>query len=180
MYHVAPAIDSRDAWDELQRWLPEMLARLLSSEPFHRENRPPDGQRGVYLFSEDGRHLYVGRTGITARTRRARIEPSTSFRSRFDQHTQDGSPPWSAPFAMRLAREEAAARGIEAPGDWWKSREDHPDLLELFLAAKRRIADRMQTRVIAFDDDGLGTRSLVAEAYVHAMLGTPYNDFSPS
>jgi hypothetical protein len=179
-YDVAPAIDSQGAWEALQRWLPGILESLLDSERFNRQNRPPAGQRGVYLFSEDGQHLYVGRTGITARTRRTGKEPSTGFRTRFDQHTQDGRPPWSAPFAMRLARDHAVRRNVHVPADWWRAREDHPEVLAMFLAAKRRIADTMEMRVIAFDDDELGIKSLVAEAYVHAMLRTPYNDFSPS
>lgn len=179
-YEVAPAIDSRRAWAELQAWLPEMLDRLCHSEVFDRRHRPSAEQRGIYLFSEEGDDLYVGRTGITARTRRAGTAPSTSFRSRFDQHTQDGQPPWSAPFAMRLARAEAAQRDIPVPGDWWSNRKDHLELLELFRAAKHRIADHMEMRIVSFDDDELGIRSTIAEIYAHAMLGTPYNDFSPS
>jgi hypothetical protein len=95
-YAVAPPIDTPQEWDVLQAWLPEMLERRRDSEVFHRGHRPPRNQRGVYLFTDHGRHLYVGRTGITARTRL------------------------------------------------------------------------------------LGIRSTITETYVHAMLGTPYNDFSPS
>lgn len=106
--------------------------------------------------------------------------PSTSFRSRFDQHTQDGRPARSVPFAMRLAHEEAARRGIAVPSNWWREREENPELLEIFTAAKRVIADQMEMRIVGFDDDALGVRSSIAEIYVHVMLGTPYNDFSPS
>jgi hypothetical protein len=81
---------------------------------------------------------------------------------------------------MRLAREQAAEQGIDVPPGWWANRAQHPLLLALFLAAKRPIADDMQMRIVAFDDDELGIRSTIAETYVHAMLGTPYNDFSPS
>jgi hypothetical protein len=179
-YEVAPAIDSGEAWNELQAWLPDMLQLLIESGIYDRSRRPPADQRGVYLFTEAGRHLYVGRTGITTRTRRAGTTPSTSFRARFDQHTQDGRPPWSAPFAMRLAREQARDVGIELVPNWWRARADHPDLLELFTTAKRRIADGMEMRVVAFADDALGIRSTVAEIYAHAMLGTAHNDFSPS
>ena len=179
-YAVAPPIDTPQAWDALQAWLPEMLDRLRRSEVFHRDHRPPRDQRGVYLFTKESRHLYVGRTGITARTRRAGTAPSTSFRARFDQHTQEGRPPAAAPFAMRLAREQADRDSIAVPANWWPNRAQHPELLGLFVAAKRRIADDMEMRVVAFDDDELGIRSTIAETYVHAMLGTPYNDFSPS
>ena len=179
-YEVAPAIDSDGAWSELQAWLPDMLQLLMESDVYDRSHRPPADQRGVYLFTEAGRHLYVGRTGITTRTRRAGTTPSTSFRARFDQHTQDGRPPWSAPFAMRMAREQAREVGIEVPPNWWTARADRPDVLELFTTAKRRIADGMEMRVVDFDDDALGIRSTVAEIYAHAMLRTVHNDFSPA
>ena len=46
---------------------------------------------GVYLFSEHGRHLYVGRT--------------RNVRSRYGQHTRHGTGHNNAPFAFKLARE---------------------------------------------------------------------------
>ena len=60
--------------------LPEMLAGLLASEVYGIDRRPPKGQRGVYLFTERGKHLYVGRTSITARSRARGGQPITSFR----------------------------------------------------------------------------------------------------
>jgi hypothetical protein len=81
---------------------------------------------------------------------------------------------------MRLAREQAQEKNVAVPVNWWKKRTEHPALLELFLAAKKRIVDGMEMRVVAFDDDELGIRSTIAEIYVHAMRGTSYNDFSPS
>jgi len=96
-----------------------MLEELRNSEVYDGERRPPHDQRGIYYFSDQGRPLYVGRTGITARTRRAGGTPATSFRSRFDQHTQERRPPGSAPFAMRLAVEEAERRGM--PSSWWSN-----------------------------------------------------------
>jgi hypothetical protein len=158
-----------------------MLDRLLASDGFDRANRPPAGQRGVYLFSEGDNHLYVGRTGITARTRKAGTAPTTSFRVRFDQHTQAGQSPGSAPFAMRLALADARDEGIAAPpSGWWKHKANYQEFNGLFLDAKRRIGDEMSTRIVPFDDDILGVRSAIAEMYVHAILRTPCNDFSPS
>ena len=46
---------------------------------------------GVYMFSENGRHLYVGRT--------------RNVRSRYGQHTRTGTGHNNAPFAFKLARE---------------------------------------------------------------------------
>jgi hypothetical protein len=60
---------SAAGWAQLSDWLPEMLAELLASEVYGIDRRPPKDQRGVYLFTDRGKHLYVGRTGITARLR---------------------------------------------------------------------------------------------------------------
>jgi len=173
-------IDSADAWAQLAEWLPHMLSDLLGSEVYGIDNRPPKGQRGVYVFTERGKHLYVGRTGITARSRAGGGPPITSFRHRFDQHTQPGRPPGAASFANRLMRKAAKRRGIEIPGDWWKNRKaEGAEACGLFRAAKTRIG-AMECRVVAFDDDLKGVRSSIAEIYVHTQLQTRFNDFSTS
>jgi len=52
-------------------------------------------------------------------------------------------------------------------------------LLEHFAAAKTEIRG-MQLRVLPLDDDERGARSTLVEFYVHAQLGTMYNDFCTS
>lgn len=177
---VGPPIDSIDTWSEFMTWLPDMLDHLLASEVFHVESRPPDNQRGIYLFSEAGQHLYVGRTGITARSRAQGGVPITSFRHRFDQHTQPGRPPGASSFANRLMRERAAELELAVPGDWWAGRKaTAPEMYDLYKAAKTRIG-AMECRVVSFADDLKGVRSTGAEVYAHVHLRTPYNDFSTS
>jgi len=118
-------------------------ARIAGLQP-----RAPAAQRPVrrLLFSTKGReHLYAGRTGITARTRRAGGKPGTSFRTRFDQHTRAGSSPASAPFAMRLARAQATERDIVVPpAGWWKVRDEHVAFNRLFTEKKSWITDELQ------------------------------------
>jgi hypothetical protein len=157
-----------------------MLRELLDSEVFHVERRPPLKHRGIYLFSESGQHLYVGRTGITARSRAKGEAPITSFRHRFNQHTQPGRPPGASSFANRLLLERAAELDLVVPGDWWPRRETTAShIYDLYKAAKKRIG-AMECRVVSFADDVKGIRSTVAEVYAHAHLRTPYNDFSTS
>jgi hypothetical protein len=166
---------------------PWRALRLLSDPAWHQRlagdginQRPPKDRRGVYLFTERGKHLYVGRTGITTRSRASGGPPITSFRHRFDQHTQPGRPPGASSFASRLMRNAAKRRGIEIPSDWWKDRRAaSAEAYGLFCAAKTRIG-AMECRVVAFDDDLKGVRSSVAEIYVHAQLKTRFNDFSTS
>ncbi len=173
-------VDSATTWVELVAWLPVMLEHLLTSEVFHVDNRPPLNQRGIYLFSEAGRHLYVGRTGITARARAQGGAPITSFRHRFDQHTQPGRPPGASSFANRLMLQRASERGIVVRADWWAARNaDTAEIYDLYKAAKVRVG-AMECRVVPFADDVRGVRSTVAEVYAHVHLRTPYNDFSTS
>lgn len=177
---AGPPIDSAQAFEELAAWLPDMLEELLASPVYGDADRPPADRRGLYLFTESGRHLYVGRTGITALARAGAHTSRTSFRSRFNAHTRPGTPPGTAPFANRLMRERAHELGVPVVGGWWKRRHtDGTQLLQLFTEAKERIG-AMECRVVAFEDDTRGVRSTVAETYVHAALQTPYNDFSTS
>jgi hypothetical protein len=177
---VGAPIESEEDWQALLEWLPKMLSALLASEVYGVDTRPPRDQRGIYLFTHRNTHLYVGRTGITAQSRASGRPPITSFRHRFDQHTQRGRPPGAAAFAKRLTLAAAKRRGIEVPSKWWDTRlGDGAEVYGLFCAAKKRI-ENMECRVVAFDDDIKGVRSSVAEIYVHTQLRTTYNDFSTS
>jgi hypothetical protein len=177
---VGTPVDSPAAWAQLAEWLPQMLSDLLGSDGYGIHHRPPKDQRGIYLFTDRGTHLYVGRTSITARSRASGRPPITSFRHRFDQHTQAERPPGAASFANRLMREAASRRGVVVPSDWWKNRKvEGAEVYGLFRAAKTRIGS-MECRVVAFEDDTRGVRSSVAEIYVHTQLRTRFNDFSTS
>ena len=177
---VGARIDSAETWADLTAWLPTMLTQLMASEVFHLAYRPPRDQRGIYLFSDAGHHLYVGRTGITARSRAQGGEPITSFRHRFDQHIQPGRPPGASSFANRLMRERAAELNLVVPDDWWTHRASTASAIyDLYKAAKTRIGT-MECRVVPFADDIKGVRSTIAEVYVHVHLKTPHNDFSTS
>jgi hypothetical protein len=173
-------VKSEQDWQALLAWLPTMLSDLLASQVYGIDHRPPRDQRGIYLFTHRGKHLYVGRTGITARSRASGRPPITSFRHRFDQHTQRGRPPGAAAFAKRLTLAAARRRGIAVPSKWWDTRhEEGAEVYRLFCAAKKRI-ENMECRVVAFEDDIKGVRSSIAEIYVHTQLRTTYNDFSTS
>jgi hypothetical protein len=177
---VGVPINSAESWAGLVTWLPEMLGKLLASEAFNAGSRPPSDRRGIYLFTDAGEHLYVGRTGITARSRAKGGIPITSFRHRFDQHTQLGRPPGASSFANRLMLERASELNLVVPAGWWTNgKAAGSTIYELYVAAKIRIA-AMECRVVSFEDDLRGVRSSVAEIYAHVHLRTYYNDFSTS
>ena len=115
---------------------------------------------GVYLFTEAGTHLYVGR--------------SNDLRERIQIHGRASSKTWQAAFAYRLAR---AACGVVRVSYAAVAPEDDYTLQEPFLsefrAAKARIR-QMDVRVIG---ESQPIRQMLLEAYIAVALQTPHNDF---
>jgi hypothetical protein len=139
------------------------LERLAASAPFKfadlaKQNLP---SRGIYLFTEGGRHLYVGRSDSIANRLRLHCRPSA-------MHNQ-------ASFAFRLAREICGvgkasytakdARAIQVAAEPLKS---------TFSGQKARLRE-MDIRVVEEAD---ANRQALLEMYVSIAFGTPYNDFN--
>jgi predicted GIY-YIG superfamily endonuclease len=116
--------------------------------------------RGIYLFSEAGEHLYVGRTN--------------RLRERLRGHCIPSSTHFTATFAFRMARKMTG----KMQASYTKSG-SRADLLKdvtfasAFEAAKRRIAS-MDLRFVEESDP---TRQALLEIYTATVLRTPYNDF---
>jgi hypothetical protein len=116
---------------------------------------------GVYLFSENGEHLYVGRTG-------------RHLMKRLPEH-------WTvkdAPLAFRFAR-HATGNSIASykPGD--KSRKGLMKNSE-FVASFRDFQERigkMDIRFVRVDDS---TTQALLEIYTATVLKTPHNEFTTS
>ena len=115
---------------------------------------------GIYLFTEDGKHLYTGRTN--------------GIRKRLQQHCRPSSTHNSAPFAFRLAR---IARNV--PKATYKiegsrsSLIQDPDFSAAFTTAKSRLR-AMEIRVV---EESNPLRQALLEMYVAVSLETPFNDF---
>lgn len=125
--------------------------------------RPPINMpaQGIYLFSENGCHLYVGR--------------SNRLRKRYFLHCRNGSRHNQANFAFRLARE--ATGKTEAAYNNKSGRIQlaaNPEFVEQFTQAKARIQN-MEYRFVEETDQ---TRQALLEIYVSVALNTPYNDFN--
>lgn len=161
--------------------LPELLDRLLDSEVYGLGTSrpdPPHDQHGVYLFTESGRNLYVGRTGLTERARLAGKAGSSSFRTRLTGHVE--REPGSASFAWRLTMEKALAQveaGERQPLAPTRTlRVKDPALLELFREKQQRVGE-MEFRIVRIDDERV---AYVFELYAAWVLETPYNSFATS
>lgn len=117
--------------------------------------------RGVYLFSEGGKHLYVGR--------------SNRLLDRYKNHWMASKTEREAAFAFKLAR---IATGFEKAtyqkGDG--SRRGlalNADFIDAFTNAKARIRDMEYRWVI----EPHATTQCLLEIYVATALETPFNDF---
>jgi hypothetical protein len=104
------------------------LERLLAMQPLSYGLLPRDMPRsGVYLFTEAGRHLYVGRSNV--------------LRGRHGRHCRPGATHRQAAFAFQLAR-EVTGRTAVAYRAGEGSRAGlmlDPVFAEAFTAAKERI-----------------------------------------
>lgn len=134
----------------------------MASAPMVAGHRwPRDQVRGVYLFSEGERHLYVGRTNHVQRRYGLHCRPSA-------QHNQ-------AVFAFKLARHETGnLRAAYTSGEGSrKFLAADPTFNEAFAVAKARVR-AMDFRWVEEADP---VRQCLLEVYVAVVLQTPYNDF---
>jgi GIY-YIG catalytic domain len=108
---------------------------------------------GVYLFTEAGKPMYVGRT--------------RDFQRRWGEHTAPGSRENSAPFAFNIARREAAAEGFDVGGSR-TTMAARPGFDDYFRAAKQRVR-AMTFQFVSIGDPAVST---VFEVYASMALGT--------
>ena len=136
------------------------LAQLLAMPALSNGALPRTMPRsGIYLFTENGRHLYVGR--------------SNELRGRYRNHC--GATERGAPFAILLAR-EATGRTRASYHTGANSRAGlmlDPAFAAAFTAAKQRIR-AMEYRYVEEADQN---RQALLEIYCAVVLGAPYNDF---
>ena len=166
----------RDVWRGVQANLPRFLEALLASEVFGRGpgRRPPPREHGVYLFTEAGRHLYVGRCGLTERAAK-RGGGHSNFRTRLAGHTRPSSSHNQATFAWRLAVEAIDGKFEDLPTVRAELQRDSRFRRE-FVRQKERVSE-MDFRVVTITDN---FESYVFEPYAALMLKTPYNSWATS
>jgi predicted GIY-YIG superfamily endonuclease len=136
---------------------------LLAAEGFNYDSLPRSRdmpERGIYLFTENSRYLYVGRTNRIRRRLAAHCRPSGSHNA--------------ATFAFRIARKQTD--NLTATYRTKGSREmllQDPTFSAAFTAAKERLR-KMEIRFVQETDP---VRQALLEIYVATVLETPYNDF---
>ena len=138
--------------------LPNQLQSLMNCNAVTRTNLASVPKRGVYLFLENEKPIYVGRTD--------------RMRARLTEHGRKGAGNNDASFAFRLAKSEAKRMNLEITGKR-KEIEIHPEFSKLFTVAKQRVA-AMQIKYIEINDS---VDQYLFEVYASEVLQTPFNDF---
>ena len=134
------------------------LTLLIGSVP-HSAGVPLP-MKGVYLFCEEGKPLYVGR--------------SNNIPQRRKNHTSLSAGANQAAFAVLLVREQLRLVADYRPGPGTRARlSDNAEFAEAFRKAKERVR-AMQFRAVEERDQ---TRQALLEIYCAVALETPYNDF---
>lgn len=135
------------------------LDELLKMDPLRHGKIPKTlPERGVYLFSQGKKHLYVGR--------------SNALRKRFHRHFTH---PRGAAFAFLLARKETGRKRSYKKGGGGTRAElmKDPSFRAAFDAAKTKMK-MMDYRCVEEADP---TRQALLEIYCATVLATEHNDF---
>lgn len=142
--------------------LKPQLDRLLSMVPVTPQMLPREMPRqGIYLFSEEGKHLYVGR--------------SNNIRERIGRHSLPGATHRMAAFAFRLARNitgNLKATYKKGEGSRVALMED-----EKFVAVFNNAKTRIRKMNLRFVEEVDPVRQALLEIYVAIVLETPHNEF---
>ena len=132
---------------------------LTSMQPVTIDSAPKDTPKGgVYLFSNDGQHLYVGRT-------------KRSIKDRLKDHVSTSD---DCPFAWHLARE--ATNNRIASYKYEGSRKhllSQPDFKKAYENAKQQIRE-MDVRYVGEPDP---LKQALLEIYVAVVTEAKHNDF---
>jgi len=136
--------------------LPKLMAQLRKEPLLPPNDLPTIPSQGIYVFYEDSRPIYVGR--------------SNNMRRRIKEHCAASSTHHSATFAFKLAKKQE--KGTAKRTD--KALAQDTAFANTF-AQKRQKVSNMLVRVIAIEDQ---ITQYLFEAYAVLELGTTeYNDF---
>ncbi len=150
-------------FNELIDGFDQVLKDLKSMEPICSVKNFKVGKRdekvsGVYLFSEEGKDLYIGR--------------SRNIRQRYSGHTHNN--PSSASFAVLLAREKTGKKASYVSGsESLKNLMRNSEFKAAFDEGRRRIK-KMEFRYI---EESCANRQALLEIYCAVELNTRYNKF---
>ncbi len=150
-----------EVFKEYMESLEPSFQRLMNMKPATVATLPREmPQTGIYLFSESGKNLYVGRTN--------------TIKKRLQIHCRPSSGHNLATFAFRLARQitgltKAAYTAHGSRSDL----ERDPEFLQVFMEQKHRVRNMN----VQFVSEPESMRQALLEMYVSVSLDTPHNNF---
>lgn len=142
--------------------MPGLLQRMAAQPLRTRDNLAGIPEKGIYVFYENNKPIYVGR--------------SNRMKERIQEHSRPSSKHTSATFAFLLAlnqfKEGGTRRGT--PDNLTrKELEIIPKFNKFFLKEKSRVAE-MKIRAVEMDNQ---IEQTLFEVYAAMALNTTYNDF---
>ena len=142
------------------RELPKLKEQLKNSNLIPTNELQTVSAKGIYVFYENEKPVYVGR--------------SNNIKARIQYHCRPSSGHGSATFAFILAKEKAVDdnKGINTK-DERKVLENNDEFKTLYEEAKKRVSN-MSIRVVSIENQILQT---LFEVYAAVELKTRYNDF---
>lgn len=181
-----------DEANEMLTKMPELLKKLLCQDLLDVEPLPPEVRgKGIYVFYEHNKALYVGRAdNIKKRIQRHRNPGSTAAVANFafiltrDQWNIWDGPSWCGPLPKETSNESKKAKLIKNKKETLTKKirltktglmEDE-DIHHDFMCQKERIK-KMKVRVIQVDDPPKQVAQAMFEIYAAKALNTRYNDF---
>lgn len=139
--------------------MPDLMKKLMISPLKHWSDTLDLPIRGIYVFFENEKPIYVGRTN--------------RMKARIKEHGLSSSKNNKAPFAFNLAKKEAVEKGIDINFSRVEL-EDNELFNNLFQQAKKRVSN-MCIRVIEVNDE---IKQTLFEVYASMELKTmDYNSF---
>jgi len=149
-------------FDQLMADVKQLHEKLVGMTPVTRDSLGACDYPGVYLFTERGKDLYVGR--------------GKNLKKRIPQHSPTRMT--DAPFAFRLAREKTGMlKASYKPDELSRNNlKKNPVFIKAFLAEAERIG-KMSIRYVRMED---ATTQALLEIYTATVLDAPYNEFTTS
>jgi hypothetical protein len=159
---TAAHLDRHQKFADLVKTLAPKFEQLLACPPLpHRKLPSTMPKSGVYLFTESGQPMYVGRSNV--------------LRQRYGRHCRPGATYRQAAFAFQLAREQTDHRKAA-----YKAGENSRKGLmgnKAFAAAFREAKARIRAMEYRYVEEADQVRQALLEIYCSIALDTPYNDF---
>jgi len=141
--------------------MPLLLQSLLKQPPIRIEDigitQVP--QKGIYVFFEESKPIYVGR--------------SNRLKQRLREHSQSSSDHFNATLAFRIAKNSDISTQMKKEKKTNQQMMENSDFTEQFEAAKERISKAI-IRFVEIEDQ---VEQAVFEIYAHLELRTELNDF---